>query len=81
MAYRLQRYISWLLTAPLDKSLGDLMPTLHEKRLREFHEDEVQLALRPSGIDEAVSILSIFIWFRWNTTTKCHLRKREDFSP
>lgn len=28
------------------------MPALHEKRLREFHEGEVQLALRPPGIGE-----------------------------
>jgi hypothetical protein len=38
--------------APLDKSLGHLMPALYEKRLREVHEGEVQLALRPSGIGE-----------------------------
>jgi hypothetical protein len=49
--------------APLDKSLGDRVPALQEKRLREVHEGEVQLALRPSGIGEVGVILSIFIWF------------------
>ena len=40
------------------------MPALHEKRLCEVHEGEVQLALRPPRIGEVgVLILSIFIWF------------------
>jgi hypothetical protein len=38
--------------APLDRSLGDLMPALYEKRLRELHKGQVQLALRPSEIGE-----------------------------
>ena len=40
------------------------MPALHEKRLREVHEGEVQLALRPFGIGEVgVLIISIFIGY------------------
>ena len=31
---------------------SDRMPAFHEKRLREFHEGEVQLALRPTRIGE-----------------------------
>src|SRR6202051_5116425 len=41
----------WVI-ATLDKSLGDLMPALHEKRLRGVHEGEFQLAFRPSRIGE-----------------------------
>jgi hypothetical protein len=36
----------------LDKRLGDMMPTLNEKRLRGVHERAVKPALRPSGIGE-----------------------------
>jgi hypothetical protein len=38
--------------AALDHGLGNGVTTLHEERLREFHEGQVQLALRPAGIGE-----------------------------
>ena len=51
--------------APLDRSLGDLMPALYEKRLRELHEGEVQLALRPSEIGEVDVDNKYFHLVRW----------------
>ena len=51
--------------SPADKSLGDLMPALDEKRLRKVHEGEVHLALRPSGIGEVGVDKQYFHLVRW----------------
>ena len=63
--------------APLDRSLGDLMPALYEKRLRELHEGEVQLALRPSEIGEVDVDNKYFHLVRWVKAGKAHARGGE----